>query len=630
MPARVRVAYGEKMRFLSSLLAIVLASSAASSNAASNVNESDAVVVTATRTTQTADESLASVSVITREDIERSQATSVSELLTGLTGIDSANTGGYGKTTSLFIRGTNSDHVLVLIDGVKIGSATLGSASFEFLPLSQIERIEVVRGPRSSLYGSEAVGGVIQIFTRKGLDKTDTHAEMGAGSYNTRAISAGMSSVKDDTGLSMTAARFKTGGFNAQKPTPGPYGVNEPDNDGYSNDSVTARLSHRFDGNTEIDAHLFRAQGHTDFDGNYQNQTNFIQQAVGTDLNFAPVNNWQVKLRAGQSQDNTDNFKDRTFVSNFDTQRDTASWQNDVTLGKNQLLTLGVDRQEDHVISSTSYTTDRRNDKGVFGQIQNKFDSQDFLLSLRQDDTDTFGKYSTGSAAWGYALSKPLRLTASYGTAFKAPTINDLYFTDIFGDHGNPNLRPEKSRNLEAGLHGKHDWGNWSVSAYQTSIDDLIIWVTDPTTFTSVPENINKARIRGLETQLSTVFAGWQSRLNFTITDPRDVGTNQILPRRSKQTLKLDADRAFGRAHFGMTWLAQGKRYEYDYTDPSNPTPIPMGGYGLLNLRAQYDLSKDWQMRAHLDNVFDKQYETAHNYNSPGRSLFVSLNYQMQ
>jgi vitamin B12 transporter len=607
------------MKFYSPLLSAMLAASAASSYAASDVTESAPIFVTATRTAQTADEALASVTVITHEDIERCQVTSVSELLTGLAGIDSTVNGGYGKTTSLFLRGTNSDHVLVIIDGVKIGSATTGKSALEFLPLNQIDHIEIVRGPRSSLYGSEAIGGVIQIFTRKGLDKLEAHATASAGSYNTRTVSADISTAQDGTDLGMTAARFKTGGFNARQPTYGTYGVNEPDKDGYSNDSVTARLRHRFDGGAEIVTHLFRAQGHTDYDGN-PNRTDFIQQAMGADLGLSPADNWRVTLRAGQSQDNSDNFKDTTYSSRFNTQRGTISWQNDVTLGKDHLLTLGVDRQTDRVISTTAYTVDRRDDAGIYGQLQNRFDNNDFLIATRRDDNDAFGKYSTGNAAWGYTFSKTLRLTAAYGTAFKAPTFNQLYYPG----YGNPNLQPEKSKSLEAGLHGKQTWGGWDLRVYQTDIGDLINTVCNTTTWACTAENVNEARIRGIETQLSTTLAGWQSGLNISITDPRDVGTDHVLPRRSKQTLRLDTDRAFGKTHFGMTWLAQSRRYD----DTANTTV--MGGYGLVNLRTQYDLSKDWLVRAHLDNVFDKQYETVRTYNSPGRSLFVSLNYQMR
>ncbi len=606
------------MKFRLSLLAAALAA-VSSYAAADDITESGPIIVTATRTAQTADASLASVTVITRQDIERSQAQSVSELLTGLAGIDSTVNGGYGKTTSLFLRGTNSDDVLVMIDGVKIGSATLGTTAFEFLPLDQIDHIEIVRGPRSSLYGSEAIGGVIQIFTRRGTGKPDAYATAGAGSYNTRNVSAGLSTAQDGTDISLSAARFKTGGFPTQKP---PFG--DPDKDGFENNSATAGLRHRFDNGADVGVHLFRAQGHTDYDGSSQNNTNFVQQAVGADLGFSPSDIWRLTLHAGQSQDNTDNFEDTTYSSRFNTQRDTASWQNDLTLGKDHLLTLGVDRQADHVIGDCPpfncvFTVDRRTNKGLYGQIQSRLDNNDLLFSLRRDDNDAFGKYSTGNAAWGYALSKTLRLTASYGTAFRAPTFNELYFPN----YGNPNLQPEKSKSVETGLHGKQAWGGWDVRAYQTSIDHLINTVCD-INFNCTAANVDEARIRGLETQVSTTLAGWRSALSLSVTDPRDVATDHILPRRSKRSLRLDADRAFGKTRFGMTWLAQGRRFD----DAANT--VVVGGYGLLNLRAEYELSRDWRVRAHLDNVFDKQYETVHDYNTPGRSLFVSLGYQMR
>ncbi|MHB8741576.1 MAG: TonB-dependent vitamin B12 receptor [Sulfuricaulis sp.] len=608
------------MKFSSPLLAAALVASSASSYAATDITESEPIFVTATRTAQTADESLASVTVITRQDIERSQATSISELLTGLAGIDSTVNGGYGNTTSLFLSGTNSNDVLVMIDGIKVGSATTGTTAFELLPLDQIDHIEIVRGPRSSLYGSEAVGGVIQIFTRQGTGKPDAHASVGVGSYDTHTVSAGLSTTQDGTDLSLNAAHFKTGGFNACKGSLSDACFTlDTHKDGYINDSASVGLRQHFDNSTDIGLHLFRAQGNTQYDGSFENNTNFVQQVVGTDLGFSPLNDWQVKLRAGQSQDDEDNFEDTTFSSRFNTQRGTASWQNDVTLGKDQLLTLGADRQVDHVISTTAYAVDRRTDKGIYGQLQSRLDNNDLLFSVRRDDNNSFGKHDTGNTAWGYALSKTLRLTASYGTAFRAPTFNELYFPGF----GNPNLRPEKSKSLETGLHGKQDWGNWDVRAYQTDINDLINTVCD-INFVCTAENIDRARIRGLETQIFTTLANWRTGLTLSVTDPRDVATGNLLPRRAEKTLRLDADRQFGKTRFGMTWLAQGRRFD----DAANT--VVVGGYGLLNLRMEYDLSKDWLVRAHLNNALDKKYELVHDYNTPGQSLFVSLNYQMR
>ena len=566
------------------------------------------IVVTATRTAQTADASLASVTVITREDIERTQAKSVAELLTGEAGIDSTINGGYGKTTSLYLRGTNSDHTLVLIDGIKVGSATLGTAPWQYLPLDQIERIEIVRGPRSSLYGSEAIGGVVQIFTRRPTKKSQGHAEAGYGTYGTSKLSAGISDADGNTSYNLTAGHFNTDGIDAKTSSAG----NEGDRDGYRNESVSARVIHRFSPGTEIEAHALHAQGFTEYDGT-PNQTAFNQDATGVRLRLTPLNNWQMKLDVGNSRDYTDNFRNGGFYSTINTNRYTAAWQNDVTVGKDQLLTLGLDYQDDRVGSTTNYAVKERNNKGAFVQHQGKFGAHDMLVALRQDDNEQFGAHDTGNLAWGYALAPTLRARLSYGTAFRAPSFNQLYWPTSYG---NPNLQPEQSESYEAGLHGKQSWGGWDVRAYQTNIDNLIATVSSTAT------NVSKARIKGLETDVSTLLGGWTTRLSLSLMDPRDTVTDKVLTRRAKRSLKLETDRTFGAWRFGGSLLVQGHRYD----DTSNTTRL--GGYGVLNLRAQYDLSKRWVVRANLDNVFDKAYQTVNTYNSPGRSLFVSLGYR--
>ena len=580
--------------------------------AASGTAAEEAVIVTATRTARTADETLASVSVITRADIERAQAKSVAELLAGEAGIDTTVSGGYGKSTNVFLRGTNSDHTLVLVDGIKIGSATLGTAAWQHLPLDQIERIEIVRGPRSSLYGSEAIGGVIQIFTRRPTEKFQSQAEAGYGTYDTRKLSAGISGTDGDTSYNLTAGHFNTEGIDAKTASAG----NEGDRDGYRNESYSARLTHRLAGGAEIELHTLHAQGHTEFDGTTENQTAFLQDVVGARLNFAPMNNWNVKLQAGTSRDYSDSFKNGTFRSTFNTLRHTTSWQNDVTLAKDQLLTLGVDYQDDRVGSTTAYARTERNNTGVFLQHQGKFDDHDVLVGLRQDDNEQFGVNNTGNLAWGYALSPRLRARLSHGTAFKAPTFNQLFFPGF----GNPNLRPEKSKTHEAGLRGRQDWGKWNVSAFQTNVDNLIATVT--VGGVSTAQNVDKARIKGLETEASTQFAGWETRAALTFLDPRNTITDKVLTRRARRNLKLTTERTDGKWRYGANLLAQDHRYD----NASNTTRV--GGYGIVNFQAQYDVSKQWLVRANLDNAFDKTYETISTFKSPGRTLFVSLGYR--
>lgn len=576
------------------------------------------VVVTAARTAQTVDETLYSVTVITREDIERRQVQSLVDLLRSVPGVTITNNGGLGKVTSIFLRGTESDHVLVLIDGIKIGSATLGSTAFEDIPIAQIERIEVVRGSNSALYGSEAIGGVIQIFTRKGGGALTPAFNISGGSYKTSQAAAGISGGGKNSWFNINAAHLDSEGFNACDGCSAfvPY---EPDDDGYRNSSVALRAGYRFTGGTEIDAQLLRADSKNEYDSNSQNQADKLQQASRLSLRFSPLEFWQLKLTAGSSRDESENYsKDRVVLpSRFDTQRDSISLQNDIALGDEDLFTIGIDYQDDQVSSTVDYEVRSRDNKGLFMQYLGGFATHDWQLSARRDNNQQFGTQNTGRLAWGYALNQALRLTVAYGTAFKAPTFNDLYFPGFSA----PLLAPEESDSVEFGLSGRSDWVNWSLNAYQIDIDNLIAYDAS----ISKAANIDKARIHGLETVLSTTLGNWGLNANLTMLDPGNRAQSyrgNLLARRAKRVLQLDVDRSFGSYQLGAGVHATSKRY--DDLDNTNK----LAGYATLDLRAEYALAKHWLAQARIENVLDKDYQTASGYNQPGRSLYFSLRYQ--
>ena len=574
------------------------------------------VVVTAERVAQTADESLASVTIIDRQQIMQSQAQSLPELLRGVAGLSLTNNGGLGKPTSIFLRGTESDHLLVLIDGVKVGSATLGSTAFEHIPITQIERIEIVRGPRSSLYGSEAVGGVIQIFTRKGKGKVKPNLSVGAGSDKTFQATVGISGGSNQSWFSANLSGIDTDGFNSCRGKSGVGGcfTDEPDKDGYQNFSGQLRAGYRFSNSAEIDIHWLRSKAKTDFDGSFQNQSDTMQEVLGVGFRFLPTDNWTISLKAGRSLDESDNFKDAVFSSRFETQRDNVWLQNDFAVGENHLLVLGMDYQNDEVGGTTLYSVSSRYNKGVFGQYLGNFDQFDLQISLRNDEDAQFGKHTTGSFASGYTLDNKLRFTASYGTAFKAPTFNELYFPFF----GNPKLNPEKSESAEIGVSQRRNWGRWAINAYQTDIDDLIAF--DSTTF--APGNIDSARIRGLEAILDIRLAYWDINANLTLLDPRNQSDDKILPRRAKKALNISLDRQLNQFSIGTSLYAVGKRYD----DSANTREL--GAYTTMDLRAGYQITKAWQVQARISNLFDKEYETATYYNQAGRDFFITLNYQ--
>ncbi|MCC4620505.1 TonB-dependent vitamin B12 receptor [Xanthomonas cassavae CFBP 4642] len=589
----------------------------------------DEVVVTASRTAQTQDQTLAPVTVIDRAQIERRQVTALQDLLRGEAGVSLANNGGPGKATSLFLRGTESDHLVVLIDGVRIGSATSGGAALQDLPIEQIERIEIVRGPFSSLYGSEALGGVIQIFTRRPQGSFVPTLSVAAGSDNARRYGAGVAGrsqgdLSEAGGwYSVNAVHDETDGINAYLDARS--SAYDPDRDGYRNDSLSMQGGWRFNRQWDADVHALRAQSRNEYDGSAfgGNLGKGVQQAVGGRVRYAPSDALKFTASLGSSADLSDSYYDGAYLSTYDTRRKQGSLQADISTAPG-LLTVGFDWQRDAIASSDTYDADSRIDRAAFAQWQQSFGQQSLQASLRRNDNSQFGGKTTGSLLWGWDVAEHLRLTASYGTAFKAPTFNELYYPD----YGNPLLGPETSKSAELGLRGSYDWGVWTLNAFQTRIDDLIAYdagLVDATHPFGQPNNIDQARIRGVEAGYDTELAGWTLRSALTWLQPQadgDVNHGNWLPRRARQSGRIDADRSFGAFGVGASLFGSGKRYD----DLANTEQL--AGYGLLDLRVSYAVNADWKVQFTANNVFDRQYETARWYAQPGRNYLLTFRYQ--
>jgi len=582
--------------------------------AADNPNDTLApVVVTASRVPQTADDALSSVTVLTRKDIEQSGAQSLPGLLQGRAGIELARSGGLGQQSSLFLRGANSNAVLVLVDGVRVGSVSAGSVSWELLPLSQVQRIEIVRGPHSVQYGADAVGGVIQIFTNHKSKGTHVQAEAGMGSYDTYRFGLGVSGGGPRAWYNLRGERLASNGFDA-------YTRTDPDSDGYVNNSVSANAGYRFDNGATWRVNAMDASGSTQYDRPFAPfgavQDDYRQQTLSTHLGFNPLSMWKVTLVAGRSLDDRNSLNpDGSLAYRYDSTRKTYSWQNDFYLTDAQILTAGVDRYDDSIDSTAGYAKTERTTRGTFVQYQGHFGAQSLLAGLRRTRDDQFGSHNTGDIAWAWRFEDGLKLRLSHATAFRAPTFNDLYYTP----YNNPNLNPESSRTDEIGLGQSATRLRWQINVYRTRVDDLIVLDN-----TYTPQNLNKATIDGLEATFSGHLGGLDQHLSLTFLDPRDETTGHLLARRARRSLRWSVSHTAGRATLGATLIAQSWRYD----DKANTVRVP--GYGVVNLHGEYRVSKALTAYAHVDNLFDKQYETVKYYNTAGLSTFVGIRYQLR
>lgn len=580
------------------------------------------LTITANRREEVSSKTLAPNTVITQEDIQTTQATTVAEVLRRVPGISISNSGGVGKATSVFIRGTNSGQLLVLIDGVRHGSATLGSTAFQHLAVEQIERIEVVRGPRSSLYGSDSLGGVIQIFTKKGSEGFTPSVKLSAGTNDTYEADATLSGGNGKTSYSVGLQAETTDGIDACNSTTSGCFADEPDDDGYNRRALSLNIGHAFTDKVKSEFTVFRTEGDTEFDGNFQNEADFIQQALSAKVIADVTDSLALNVVLGQSRDDSDNFKDGVFSSSFNTKRNTVSLTADYSMNLNNTLLFGADFYDDIVSGTTDYDVTSRNNTGVFGSYSTLLNNTQLDVSLRYDDNEQFGSVTTGGIAVGQKINDTLRFKASYGTAFKAPTFNQLYFPF---DFGNPDLAPEESKNYELGLEGSFSNSslsnlNWELNVFQNDIEDLIQTTAD----FSTSENIATARVRGVEAVFNFELAGFDVFTNITAQKPESasgVNDGKVLRLRPERILNIDIDRSLGDLSIGSTIHAESERF----TNADNSAKL--GGFATLDFRADYQINKNWNLGLKIGNVLDKEYATNQGFNQDGINGLVSVRY---
>ncbi|OPA84108.1 TonB-dependent receptor [Pseudomonas fluorescens] len=575
------------------------------------------VLVSANRQVQARNDSSAANTVFTRDDIDRLQPTSLTDLLSRVPGVQVAPTGGRGSLPGIYLRGTKSAQSLVLVDGQRIANTTSGDSGLQYLNVDQIERVEVLRGSRSVIYGSDAIGGVIQVFTRRNAEQgLQPRLKLGYGSHDTWERSLGLSGGDEHTRFNLGASLDETAGINATHPS----FPSDGDHDAYRNQSVSLNLSHSFSDELEAGFNLLDNRGKSEYDNSFGRYDAASGQTLGqkpyTDyavsstsgyLDATLSERWQSRLELGHSE-NRDTKRDTLSddFSVFNTYRDSVNWQNDLTLDEQNRLILGGDWYEDRFHGSTTFTENRRWNRAAF--VQHRFHGDGFSteLGLRRDQNQQFGSQNSWSGTLTLPVSPDNDVLLTYSEGFRAPTFNDLYYPDA--KYSNPNLQPETSKNYELQWRSQlTDSTHLEASLYRTELSDAIILDR-----TGKPQNVASARINGVEAALKQTLFGWQGNLGLSIIDPRDRDSGHTLARRARRTLSLDVDRQFDQLGLGASWQAVSSSYD----DEDNTQRL--GGYALLGLRSSWALSREVVLSLKVDNLLDKSYARAmYSYNDP-------------
>lgn len=595
-------------------------------------------LITANRDVEQRSDSSAASTVFTRADIERLRPASVPRLLAQVPGVQVANYGGRGAAYGLYIRGTSTAQTLVLIDGVRAGSATAGGAALQFLSVDQIERVEVLRGSRSAIHGADAMGGVIQIFTRRGEGEgLRPYVRIAGGSDSTWERTLGLSGGDERTRFNLSAGLDETAGIDRTRTS----FASDADDDAYRNRSMALSLSHNFSDDLEAGFTALDQRGKNEIDSTMSVAKPYDEYSVSTTslwLNSRINDIWRSRIELGHSEDKQENFDKLLSGSTVNNSyRDSVNWLNSLSLGNGHSLRLGADYLKDKVRSSNDFSVDSRDNKAAF--IQHSFQGERFgtELGMRHDDNEQFGNENTFNGALSYFLSPGNQLILSYSEGFRVPTFADLYWPlDPWGYQGNPDLKPEKSRSYE--LQWRSQLGprtHVEASLYRTDFRDLISYVvTDPVTFESTMDNVDRARVHGFEATLRQELFGWHGDLGISIIDPRNRENGRTLPNRAKRTMTLNLDRQFGAIGMGTTFTAASNSKQYGF----NGDALGIAGYGTLDLRASWQASSALAFDVKWANVLDKDYSRllyqyegeSHGYQEAPSSLMIGMTWTPQ
>ncbi|ANG94740.1 TonB-dependent vitamin B12 receptor [Lelliottia amnigena] len=588
-------------------------------------DSADSLVVTANRFQQPVNTVLAPTDVVTREDIDRWQSRTVLDVMRRLPGVDIAQNGGMGQSSSLFVRGTEAKHVLVLVDGIPVARPGISNSSdIDQIPVSLVQRIEYIRGPRSAIYGSGAIGGVVNIITMTGEERSQINAGVGSKGY--QEYDGTYRKRFDDTVVTAAGAYQTTKGFNVQ-----PHSTYSGDNDrdGYRNKLFWGGIEHKF--NDYFDG-SFRGYGYAsnaDYDqGNYGYDG-------GNDEHQNYTQSWDAAMRfhsgiySSQLVANYQRIKDYNYSSQTwryapgysldDMEQRYIQWGNNVIVGHGA-ISGGVDWKQEKLMSLGTTSSDhyKRDNTGLYLTGQQQIDSVTLEASGREDHDEQFGWHGTWQTAAGWEFVEDYKVTLSYGTGFLAPSLGQQFGAERFGISSNPNLKPEESKQWEAGLEGLTGPVDWRLSTYRYEIQNLIDYNNN------AYFNVKSATIKGLEWTANVTTGPVDHRLTLQYVDPRDDETGKQLYRRAKQQVKYDLSGQAYSLGWDVTWQYIGERYDYDY---DNARRVQMGGVSLWDVALSYPVTSHLTVRGKIANLFDKDYETVYGYQTAGREYTLSGSY---
>lgn len=558
-------------------------------------------VITANRTAEDRKDSTAAVTVFTREDIDRLQPVNVNDLLTRVPGVQTYQSGGRGSVTGVFIRGTSTPQALVLVDGMRVGSVTAGGANsaLEHLNIDQIERVEVLRGSRSAIYGSDAIGGVIQVFTRRGAGEgLQGRIRIAAGNKGVWEHSAGLSGGNQKTRFNLSASLDEMTGFDRTTAADSL----SADDDAYRNKAISFSLSHTFSEQLRAGVNVLNQRGKTEYDNTFGQKpyTDFVASSASTFADLKVSEQWNSRLEFGHSEDKLagrDKLASPFSAYDINSYRNSAAWLNTFQLDEQHIIRAGADYLKDKVRTKPSYEKDSRWNKAAFVQHSYKGELFGTELGLRHDKNQQFGSENTWNAALSLPVGQTNNFVLSYSEGFRAPTLMDLYYP--WG--ANPNLKPEKSKGYELQWRSQMtETITLESSLYRTDIRNAIVvdefWI---------PQNFAKVRVNGFETSLQHELFGAQGALNLSLVDSRDRATGHQMPRIAKRTLSYDLDKQLGAFGVGGTWRVASS----SFNDAENNQKI--AGYGTLDLRGSWQAAQELGVDLRLANIFDKGYSRA-------------------